>query len=116
MDRKKTKYVCIWDIMSLYFITDMIKRFRQGIGFSNTWHEKKVVLEPCSKMERVNMAIVGGLSSPYFYFYLLFIHELEGFIPFTSFEEDFFAIINITPSQIMPNVWSIIRVFPDNLL
>lgn len=85
-------------IVSLYSYFDMIVRFRQDIGFSNTGHEEYVILEACSETERANMAIRGGLSTPWFYFHLPIIHELEVFIPFTPFEENFMVTANVTPS------------------
>lgn len=98
MDRKKEKYVHIRDIVSLYSNFDMIKKFHQGIGFSSTGRDQNVVIEPCSKTKRANMTTTDGSSAPCFYFYLLVIHELGVLIPFTSFEEDFLATINVPPS------------------
>lgn len=66
--------------------------------------EENIILKLCSKMERVNMAIIAGLFAPYFYFHLLVIHELEGLISFTLFEADFFATFNFTSFQVTPNM------------
>lgn len=62
-------------------------------------------------MKKVNMATAGGLSTPYFYLRLLVIFELRVMIPFTPFEMDFLATINVAPSKITPNMWTILRDF-----
>lgn len=98
MARKKAKSVQIWNIMSLYSKSDMIQRFCQDIGFSNTWHEEDVILEPCSEMKIANMATRGTSSAPYFYFHLHVIHELGVLIPFTPFETYLLTITNVAPS------------------
>lgn len=111
MARKKAKYVHVRDIVSLYSSSNMIKRFCQGIGFSSIWREEDKVLEPCSKMERANMVTMGRPYSSHFYFHLLVIHKLRVIVPLKSFKVNFLATTNISPSQIMTNVWSIIRAF-----
>lgn len=98
MDKKNTKCVHVWDIVSLYSNSDMINRFSQGIGFSSTWHKEDLILEPCSEMERANMKTVGKSSTPYFYFHLHAIHDLGVLVPFTLFEVDFFKTVNVAPS------------------
>lgn len=80
MARKKTKYVHIWDIVSLNLSSNMINTFRHGNGFSNIRLEEVVVLEPYSQMERANMATSSKSSSPYFYSYVL-----GGYDPFYVF-------------------------------
>lgn len=82
--------------MSLYSNSDMIRRFHQNIGFSSTGREEEVVLDPCSKTKKSNMATRGSSSAPYFYFYIIDIHKFRVLIPFAYSEEDFLAIINVT--------------------
>lgn len=57
------------------------------------------------------MNTVGDPSSPYFYLHLPVIHELEVLVPFTLFEVDFLIPVNVAPSHITPNVWSILTDF-----
>lgn len=52
--------------MSLYTSFDMIKGFRHGIVFSSQWNKEDMIPDPCSKLERVNMAITGGSCALYF--------------------------------------------------
>lgn len=99
MARKKSKYVHVRDIMSLYSDSNMIAQFRQDIGFSSTEHKKDVILEPCSETERANMATSGGSSTPSFYMHLAVIHEFRVLTPFMPFEENFLATVNVAPPK-----------------
>lgn len=49
--------------------------------------------------------------SPYFYLHLLVINELGVLIPCTPFEGNFLETVNVTLSQITPNMWNILRDF-----
>lgn len=83
MSGKEANHVHVRNIVSLYSSSDMIVRFRPDIGFSILRHKENIILERCLEMERANMAIMGGLSTPYFYLHFHVIHELGVLIPFT---------------------------------
>lgn len=70
-----------------------------------------MILEPCSKGESPNMAILDGSSTTYFYLHLSIIYDLGVLIVFMTFEVEFSAAANVDPSQITPNVSGIIRTF-----
>lgn len=57
--------------------------------------------------------MVSLISSliPYFYLHIHVIHSLRVLIPFMSFEVEFIAIMNVSPYQVTPNVWSVIMAF-----
>lgn len=45
---------------------DMIDKFRHAFRFSNTGCERDMIIEPCSKEERVNMDTSGNSYASYF--------------------------------------------------
>lgn len=56
------------------------------------------------------MPALGGSPTPY-YLHLHVLRDLRVLIPFTLFKSEFQAIENFDPSQVMPNVWGVIRAF-----
>ncbi|CAI8584292.1 unnamed protein product [Vicia faba] len=98
-------------IASLYSIMDMINKFRHGISFSSTSRERDMLMDHCSSDERENMDTSDDPSALYFYMHLPIIYDLGVMVPFTFFEIEFLTGINVTPSQITPNVWGILRAF-----
>lgn len=57
------------------------------------------------------MDTFGDPSTPYFYLHLPVINELRVLVPFTTFKVGFLATINVAPSQITTNIWSMLRDF-----
>lgn len=57
------------------------------------------------------MVVLDGSPTFYFYLHLYVIHDLRVLIPFTLFEVEFLAIVNVAPSHIRYNVSSVIRAF-----
>lgn len=59
--------------------------------------EEEVILEACSKVEKVNMPALDEFPFPYFYMHLLIIHHLGVIIPFTPFEAEVLVAVNVSP-------------------
>ncbi|CAI8612141.1 unnamed protein product [Vicia faba] len=89
----------------------MINKFRHGISFSRTRRESDVLMEHYSRDEIADMYISDDLTTLYFYLYLPVIYGLGVLVPFTSFVMDILTAVNVTPSQVTPNIWVILRAF-----
>lgn len=92
------------DFVFLYSSEDMITNFSVGIRLSNNGHEDDMILEPCSDKEKANMATLGGSLTPYLYLHVLVIYDLGVFIPFTLFKVQFLETVEVSHSQITPNI------------
>lgn len=90
---------------------DMIDKFCHSIRFYSNYCEGDVIMEPCSNEKRAKMYTFDEPSGPYFYVHLKIIHNLQVLILFTSYKTDFLTTINISPSQITPNMWDTLREF-----
>lgn len=87
------------EVGSIYKNVDLITSFEQQLTFSYSDDEEKVILEACSLAERANMVIFDTYSTSSFYFYLLAIGDIEGFLSFSPFEADVFTFLNVTPTK-----------------
>lgn len=106
---RKTKFIHVWVITSLYSIANMINKFCHDINFSSMGRERDVLMEHCSRDEREDMDTSGDPSSLYFYLHLSVIYDLGVIVPFSSLETRFLTTINVAPPQVTPNVWIILR-------
>lgn len=105
------KRFSVHDFVYLYCDEKRVMAFHRKIGIFSTEHEEDVILKPCSKRDRVNMVVADDSLIRYFYFHFPVICDLGVLINFTLFEVEFLTIVNVAPSEIMPNVWGIIRAF-----
>lgn len=57
------------------------------------------------------MVSMDGSRTLYFYLHLLIIQDLGVLLHFMLFKADFLATANVSPSQVTPNVLSVIKGF-----
>lgn len=101
----------IREVRFIYTIDDQIASFQQQLAFSSPDDEEKVILETFTLAERANMAASDAYFISSFYFYLPTIREVEVRLPFSSFVLGVIKVLNMVPSQIIPNGWSLIKAF-----
>jgi hypothetical protein len=94
---------------SLYTKIGNINFLRSERDISSAGHEEDVELIPYDEGESVCTQHPEG--DEVYYMYAAVLEEFRVQIPFNAFEMDVLKILNVAPSQILPNTWAFIRGF-----
>lgn len=111
MATSDTERMDVRDIKSHYIIEDNIFSFRHQVNLSSLGDKEEPILKTCSTTERANMVILDDCLTSYFYLHLPVVCDIWVFIPLSLFQTELLKMLNVAPSHITHNGWSLIRVF-----
>lgn len=101
MKANNPKYTIIKDFKTIYTYEERVASFRWHIGLFDSGNEDDIILEVCSKEERVNKAAIRDSPNPLFYLSLPIVHDLGGGVlfPLTYSKHRFWRLEIILPSR-----------------
>ncbi|CAK8531541.1 unnamed protein product [Lathyrus sativus] len=97
---------------SIFISNESILPLLQKIQLTHhSSHANELACLPCSEEERVCWQHTDENEPHFIYMYVFLFEKLLISLPFSKFQCDVLAALNVAPSQLHPNTWGFIRAF-----